>query len=334
MYEDKIDVIITWVDGNDPDWQEERRRYEPGSKTNNDASSIERYREWGILKYWFRAIERNMPWINKIYFITWGHYPSWLDTYNEKVVIVNHEDYIPAEFLPTFNSEVIEMFFHKIPGLSKKFIYFNDDMFPVKPLSPEDFFLNELPRDQLLLHPLIPRNKTYYYTLFNNSSMLNEYMSKKNITFKKMLNKYFHHTYGIKNNMKNLFHLLIESKVSAIKYNHMPVPYLTDQYVKSWDEFEDSFIQTAHSKFRGTKNVNHLLIRAHRMLNKEFVPHTVLGNNYSLNENINFDELFKDKSNKVVCLNDASSEINFEKVRKNIKGAFDDFFPQKSSFEK
>ena len=90
-----------WVDGNDPEWQKEKNNYD---KKDNADGSIVRYRDWDLLQYWFRGVEKFAPWVNKVYFITWGHLPKWLDTSNPKLVIVNHKDYIPEEYLPTFSA--------------------------------------------------------------------------------------------------------------------------------------------------------------------------------------------------------------------------------------
>ena len=100
-----IDFVVTWVDGNDPAWQQEKQKY---TAVNADVR-VNRYREWDQLKYWFRAVEKYAPWVNKIHFVTWGHLPEWLDTTNPKLNIVNHKDYIPEEYLPTFSSHTIEL---------------------------------------------------------------------------------------------------------------------------------------------------------------------------------------------------------------------------------
>ena len=110
---EKIDFVIMWVDGNDPKWQTEKNKYTP--PLNADAS-ICRYRDFDLLKYWFRGVEKYAPWVNKIHFITWGHIPSWLDTNNPKINIVKHEDYIPRKYLPTFNANTIELNVHSIEG--------------------------------------------------------------------------------------------------------------------------------------------------------------------------------------------------------------------------
>eukprot|EP00662_Eupelagonemidae_sp_cell21_P042208 gene42208-20399_t len=42
--------------------------------------------------------------------------------------------------LPVFASPTIECHLHRIPGLSRRFIYLNDDTFFGAPLHPEDFY--------------------------------------------------------------------------------------------------------------------------------------------------------------------------------------------------
>ena len=54
---------------------------------------------------------------------------------------MDHREIIEQEYLPTFNSHVIEANLHKIPNLSEHFIYFNDDVFVAK-LYRRAIFLN------------------------------------------------------------------------------------------------------------------------------------------------------------------------------------------------
>nr|WP_277750430.1 hypothetical protein [Latilactobacillus curvatus] len=37
------------------------------------------YRDYGLFKYWFRSIEKNAPWVNKVYLVTEDHLPEWLN---------------------------------------------------------------------------------------------------------------------------------------------------------------------------------------------------------------------------------------------------------------
>ena len=73
----KIDFVITWVNGNDLRWKEKKDKYL--NKYDKKLNTNSRFRDWEILKYWFRSVEKNAPWVNNIYFITEGHLPEWLN---------------------------------------------------------------------------------------------------------------------------------------------------------------------------------------------------------------------------------------------------------------
>ena len=83
---EKIDFVIMWVDGSDPKWLEEKNKYL--DKKIDTSNAINRYRDMGVLKYWFRGVEKFAPWVNKIHFITCGHLPIWLNADNLKLNIV------------------------------------------------------------------------------------------------------------------------------------------------------------------------------------------------------------------------------------------------------
>ena len=131
----KIDFVIMWVDPNDPKWQKEKAKYCPDQDTDG---SERRYRDWDNLKYWFRAVEQNAPWVNKIYFVTEGHIPKWLNLKHPKLKIVKHADFIPKKYLPTFSANPIEMNLFRIKGLSEHFVFFNDDFFLVNKTDPQE----------------------------------------------------------------------------------------------------------------------------------------------------------------------------------------------------
>lgn len=128
-----MDAVITYVNGLDPVWREEY------SKALNIPALDKRFRDWGTLKYLLRGICKYMPFIRSVHLVVSGvsQVPEWA---SDNLRIVTHRDIIPQEFLPTFNSTTIEMFLHRIPGLDERFIYFNDDMFPVSPCEESDFF--------------------------------------------------------------------------------------------------------------------------------------------------------------------------------------------------
>lgn len=189
-----IDFVITWVDGSDPAWQQEKRKTLEACGLKSAADDRkERYRDWDNLQYWFRGVEQFAPWVRKVHFVTWGHLPEWLNTSAPKLNIVNHEDFIPKEFRPTFNSHTIEWNLHRIQGLSERFVYFNDDMFLLDKVNPRDFFQGEKPVDMLALQPDVANidNAVMPYIYLNNAMVLAKYF-KKYENVKKQPGAYFH----------------------------------------------------------------------------------------------------------------------------------------------
>ena len=156
---DKIDVVYTWCDGDDPAFKQERIETlkKNGLPYQEKAQGAARFFDNDELKYSLRSIEKYMPWVNHIYVVTNKQCPEWLANH-PKISIVDHQEIIPNELLPTFNSVMIEMYLHKIPGLSEKYIYFNDDVFVNAPLSPDFFFEDSKPIVRLTpdaKHPII-----------------------------------------------------------------------------------------------------------------------------------------------------------------------------------
>ena len=134
-----MDAVITFVDGTDPLWQQDYLA------ATRQAALAKRYRDWGTLPYLLRGIQRHMPFIERVFLVVSreSQVPDWVDP--TQVKIVYHADILPAACLPTFNSAAIELFLHRIPGLSEQFLYFNDDIFPMMDLTPEEFFLGGKP---------------------------------------------------------------------------------------------------------------------------------------------------------------------------------------------
>ena len=129
-----MDAVITYVNGLDPVWLESYR------SCVGDGINAKHFRDWGTLRFLLRGIEVHMPFIKNVFLVVSGEsqVPEWADRSRLKVVL--HRDIIPERFLPVFNSASIEIFLHRIPGLDREFIYFNDDIFPLRDCRPEDFF--------------------------------------------------------------------------------------------------------------------------------------------------------------------------------------------------
>ncbi|EDW89476.1 N-acetylglucosamine-1-phosphotransferase subunits alpha/beta [Drosophila yakuba] len=129
-----IDAVYTWVNGSDPTFIEDIRRFD----SKYDPS---RFDDKNELRYSLRSLEKHAAWIRHVYIVTNGQIPSWLDLSYERVTVVPHEVLAPEPAqLPTFSSSAIETFLHRIPKLSKRFLYLNDDIFLGAPLYPEDLY--------------------------------------------------------------------------------------------------------------------------------------------------------------------------------------------------
>ncbi|XP_060101604.1 N-acetylglucosamine-1-phosphotransferase subunits alpha/beta isoform X2 [Heteronotia binoei] len=110
------------------------------SKQDEDISAS-RFEDNEELRYSLRSIERHAPWVRHIFIVTNGQIPSWLNLDNPRITIVTHQEIFQnVSHLPTFSSPAIESHIHRIPGLSQKFIYLNDDVMFGKDVWPDDFF--------------------------------------------------------------------------------------------------------------------------------------------------------------------------------------------------
>lgn len=137
-----IDVVYTWVNGDDPAWQESRvaRMGEVGGEVPDDATHPGRFRQFDELRYSLRSLERNAPWVRNIFLVTDGQRPEWLNEGGTNLTVVDHREFMPSTALPTFNSHAIEASLHRIPGLADQFLLMNDDVFFGSPLGPGTLF--------------------------------------------------------------------------------------------------------------------------------------------------------------------------------------------------
>lgn len=329
-----IDFVITWVDGSDPAWREEKEKYQPKTDCDNRE---ERYRDWELLPYWFRGVERFAPWVRKIHFITWGHLPAWLDTSNPKLHIVNHRDYIPEEYLPTFCSDTIELFMNRIEGLAEHFVYFNDDMFCIAPLEEDVFFHNGLPRDMLAFQPIVANTGSppMPYLFLNNTMLLARHFKKRE-NVKKQPGAYFKLGYPPLYFLYNILECAFPL-YTGFYTPHCASPFLKETFRQVWEAEGDCLSQALLGKFRDREHITQYVFREWQKLSGQFVPTNVhryfqYFNVESHNEKI-VDTICHQKR-KMICINDANTQIDFDRAKQELIQAFQTILPHKSSFEK
>jgi hypothetical protein len=292
-----MDAVITYVDGNDPVWKQD---YE---KTTNVPVMEKRFRDWGTLKYLLRGIDAKMPFIRNVYLVVShpSQVPEWAD--REQLKIVLHKDIIPAEFLPTFNCNPIEMHLHRIPGMDEEYIYFNDDMFPVGDCRPTDFF-----RDG---RPVIG----YYTHLFASG------MYKK-----------------ICRNSDRLARKALGMKPSCFftRPQHICSPMLKSQCEELYAKVEDEIRKTSATRTRTEENLNQYLFLDYMNYKGLVIREKISNKHFSVAvaSPDSLRDFLHNPTRNLVCINDVRlSEERYEQLRGAILDAFQSTFPSKSRFE-
>lgn len=331
-----IDFVIPWVDGNDPEWRKRKNEY---LGTEKDDDRDERYRDWGFLRYWFRGVEKNAPWIRKIFLICDQVPPSWLNVKHPKLQIVRHEDYLPEEYRPAFSSHPIELNLHRIEGLSDRFVYFNDDMFLLQQVDETFFFKKGMPRDSALLNTIPTDDLTrgpdarIFNMFLNNASYIN-----RSYNFRKCLRrdiwKWLAPCYG-KDLFRNII-LCIWPRLVGTVESHLPQPFLKKTFEEAWLMDFDILDQTSRHHIRNDTDVNQWFIRLHHIMEGEFEVRKPIRNSvFTIGpDNKEIVKAISEMKFPVICLNDDSMDNRQYIVLKNeLKDAFDSILPNKSSFE-
>lgn len=325
-----VDIVLTWVDYNDPIWKADYDRFVLGqNKDNGHVAGKTRYSAHSTLKYLFRGIEKYASWFNKVYFVTYGHVPEWLNLNFEKLIIVKHSDFIPHEYLPTFNSNTILLNLHRIKGLSEHFILFNDDMYFTNYCEVEHFFKKGLPCDLAVQYPVFsPNFDPFWDMMLNNMCLINRNFDKKT-TIKNHVFKWFNFKYGFKNVVRNLCHIPYK-KFSGFYDCHLPNAHLKSVYDEVWKKEFDACNSTCLNRFRTANDITEWTMKYWQLASNKFYPlnKTKMGVYVSLTSN-KYKEIFNYKYKmKLICLNDESDDMNY------VADVFEQRLSEKSSFEK
>ncbi|MDA3079226.1 MULTISPECIES: Stealth CR1 domain-containing protein [unclassified Campylobacter] len=328
----EIDVVIPWVDGSDPEWIEEFNKYCPKNK-QIDIRNI-RYRDMGLLKYFFRGVEKFAPWVRKVHFITNGQKPQWLNLGAPKLNFVKHSDYIPSEYLPVFSVNPIEDYMYKIKDLSENFVYFNDDFFLTDFVKKEFFFKNGLPCDCAVLN--LPRADFFNHLVLNDMIEIHKNFSLYK-SIKENFFKWFNYKYGFEI-LKTLIVLPYEKthRFYVLTNPHLPQPFKKSTFEEVWQKCGDVLESTMNNKFRTTGDINQWLFRYWQIYSGNFYPQSMKGKKiFNLTNDSNIDEIcniIKNKKYKEICINDGEID-DFEVKMKKIANAFESILPEKSQFE-
>lgn len=333
----EIDIVVMWVDGNDPAWRAEKAKYDV--KDNADGT-VYRYRDWGLLKYWFRGVEQFAPWVRKVHFVTWGHVPEWLNVNHPKLNIVRHEDFIPKEYLPTFSANTIENNLHRIKGLAEKFVLFNDDFYLISTTKAEDFFEGDLPKDTVALNVCCPQKSLISRNFdFNNTGIVNEHFD-----FKKSMKENRWKWYNLKNGKQILRTVVLEKcpRFPGFWQHHLASAFKKSTFEEVWRKEPEILDQTCRHKFRESTDVTQWLFKDWQIASGKFAVRThKFGRAFYIDRD-GLDKVGKEilryitrQRGKIVVINDGEmKESEFDKFRGELKVAFEKILPEKSEYER
>lgn len=328
-----IDFVVTWVDMDDPKWIKEFSKYSDKIDNSVNEKSEARFRDHGFLRYWFRGIEKFAPWVRKIHFVTSGQKPEWLDENHPKINLVSHSDYIPQEFLPVFNSNLIEIYMHRIPGLSEQFVYFNDDFFIINDVPETRFFENGLPKDIATFRTNTGISQ-FEKMLKNNIRLINKHFDKKEV-LKRDHDKWYHPSYGSRARITKL--LKYYNKFITLRTPHNAQPYLKSTFEDVWEHCGEELTEMSKHRFRSDNDYTPELFKTWQICKSNFIPYNTYQDTKMFSLVIKSKKAIKalrEQSYSLVCLNDNVHIRNYEKVMQEIHDAFESILPEQSSFEK
>lgn len=231
------DVVIAWVDGDDPVHKRKKISFLTPSKELNfeDIAGESRYKSTGEIYYCVASVLRYAPWVRKIFIVTDNQNPH-VDEFVSKnfpdnkipIELVDHKVIFRGyeEYLPTFNSLAIATMLWRIPGLSDTFLYFNDDVFLASPADKKMWFEGE---------------NTYIYAerfpaLWARLLRWAKHLGKK------------HKVFGHKDPMLNSADILGSGYFYL--FPHAPVPMRRTWYEKFYTDHPDLLVHNICHRFR------------------------------------------------------------------------------------
>jgi len=310
-----VDVVYTWVNDQDPDW---KLLYEAnrGDRPPRDATSLARFLNRNELLYSLRSIDEFAPWVRNIYVLTNCSPPPWVNLEHPRLFWVTHEQVFPSTALPTFNSHAIESRLHHIPGLSKHFLYFNDDFLLSKPARKGHFFsaaglcLPKLESWGRVNGPVQPGDPDY----------LNAARLGQTLLFERF------------------------GKAATQLHQHTAYALRVDLLAELEAHFPDEFARTAHARFRSTTDISvasflshhYALVRAQAAHLTANVALVQARNAYRAR----FRRLLAGRSTSpaklplTVCINDGEGSADNDDWNRAVTDFLQTMYPRASQFEK
>lgn len=309
-----VDVVYTWVDGEEPEMRAKRARYQERGTAEilDKETNASRYTSHDELKYSLRSLAMYADFVRHIYIVTDGQKPHWLDDNASGITVVDHRDIFPADVLPVFNSHAIETRLHHTPGLSDHYLYFNDDVFVGRRITPEHFFhgsgLMKIPVSPLKIGVGKPHPEE---TATNSAS-------------------------------KNVRRLLLEKfgRMTTQNFMHTPLPQQRETLQALEELFPEDIRRTTASRFRSPSDIAMTapLLYQYALMTGSGVPSKFSFRYVNISRpdaERRLTDLRRNRRFDFFCLNDVDvSPEEREQVSVQMHEFLEDYFPFPSPFEK
>ncbi|WP_025272496.1 stealth family protein [Haloglycomyces albus] len=306
-----IDVVYTWVDGDDPQWRA-KKAHHLGEEVPEHHRADSRYKNHDELKYSLRSLEMYAPFVRNVYLVTDGQCPPWLDT-NECTLIDHKVIFADSTALPTFNSHAIGSQLHHIPGLAEHFLYFNDDALIGRRILPEVFF------EQNGLSRLMPSSGR-----IGLGPPLQEEPAPNSAG--KNVRELLRRDFGVS---------------IANKFRHTPIPQLRSVSYELEERYQKEVGQTMRSRFRHVDDIGFcaLLHQHYAYLTSRAImageARCAYVNIADLDAPDRLDEISEKRLYDFICLNDVNTPPERrEEVGAIVRSFCEVYFPFPSKYEK
>lgn len=300
----EIDLVYCWCSNKEEKYRTQQSKAKQDFLIEEDTTKADiRSTDHDELRYSLRSVEKYAPWIHNIYIVTSGQVPEWLDLNHPKITVVDDSEIVPTEYLPTFNSNVIEAFLYKIPGLSEHFLYACDDMMFTNKTTP-DFFYTADGKPIHYVDFVEEYTNSYWANILNKAKLLAEKDTGRQFP-------------------------------SCVLPSHNIDPYTKTLYQDTVDHFSETYLAMYPNKFRKNNDVQRFLVSCWGMLTDHLIWQKVDLDKFGYVEDVSpafINDFLSNPRPNLFCVND--SKILDENDYHYQAELLEALFPNKSSFEK
>ncbi len=317
----KNDIVIAWVDGSDCEWARRREKYVRG---NGKPSALDatRFATDNEIYFCIASILKYVPFCGTIFLVTDRQVPEFIHEFHaqglcskDKIRIIDHSEIFSGyEYAyPSFNSLTIESLIWRINGLSRYFIYLNDDFFFNAPAKSEDFFLDD---------------KIIVYGHWESSFFI-----KMKLAYRRLLEKIFSIQPQAKHTVSQMLGADAFGFSRFFKVHHYPHSMDAEVFRKFFKDFQKAVVKQISYRFRSIEQINPVSLSVHaKIKNKKAIlypdiPIAYLKNAQGIDE---FIAAIRNEKIKYGCIQslDQLSESDAKKIHCVMKNKFKKYLPQ------